>query len=176
MPICDSGRDWRARGTLAFQADGPAGSCTQGKWALKVARSISLTSCPPKSRSRHGCPHSSERGRGWSHRCKHLMLLCQGGQGGATLDSWRQRVACFLSEKGRASHVRLLRMTGKWPAVSLTLNLLLVFRWIPCEYNVTDGESRKSNPVDVCSSRMRVLMIPMSQIPLSMLRRALTSP
>ena len=144
MPICDSGRDWRAGGTLASQADGPAGSWTHGKWALKVARAISLTSCPPKSRSRHGCPHSSE----------HLVLLCQGGHGGATLDSWRQRVTCFLSGKGRASHVRLLRMTGKRQAVSLTLNLLLVFRWIPCEYNVTDGESRKSNPVDVSLSPM----------------------
>ena len=45
--------------------------------------------------------------------------------------------------KGRANNPQLLAIARKWDCISMVGDLMLVYRWIPSEYNVADRDSRR---------------------------------
>ena len=49
----------------------------------------------------------------------------------------------YVLGKGRASNPQLLAIARKWACISMSGDLMLVYRWIPSEYNVADRDSRR---------------------------------
>ena len=72
----------------------------------------------------------------------------------------------YVLGKGRASNPRLLAIARKWACISMAGDLLLVYRWIPSEYNVADRDSRRWEDDDLpcetndksCSSDLKPMI------------------
>ena len=74
---------------------------------------------------------------------KHLVRSGNGGQGQRHLVLGDSMALSYVLEKGRACDSRLLAVARKWACISIAGDLLLVYRWIPSEFNVADADSRR---------------------------------
>ena len=73
---------------------------------------------------------------------KHLVRSRM-GQGWRHLVLGDNMSVALVCGKGRASDKKLLVFVRKWAAIQLAANLVLVYRWVPSEFNVADEDSRR---------------------------------
>ena len=74
---------------------------------------------------------------------KHLARGKNDGQGKRHLILGDSMTLSNVLGKGRASNPQLLAIARKWACISMASDLMLVYRWIPSEYNVADRDSRR---------------------------------
>ena len=85
---------------------------------------------------------------------KHLVSSGNGGQGQRHMVLGDSMALSSVFGKGRASDSRLLAVARKWACISIAGDLLLVYRWIPSEFNVADTDSRRwENDGETCDSK-----------------------
>ena len=72
---------------------------------------------------------------------KHLVRGENDGQGQRHLILVDSMALSYMLGKGRAGDPRLLAAARKWACISVAGDLLLVYRWIPSEFNVADKDS-----------------------------------
>ena len=97
---------------------------------------------------------------------KHLFRGSNDGQGKRHLVLGDSMTLSYVLGKGRAGDPRLLAIARKWACISMAGDLLLVYRWIPCEYNVADKDSRRWEDDDLpcettdksCSSDLKPMV------------------
>ena len=73
----------------------------------------------------------------------HLVRGGNDGQGKRHSILGHSMTLSYVLGKGRASNPQLLAIARKWAWISLAGDLMLVYRWIPSEYNVADRDSRR---------------------------------
>ena len=97
---------------------------------------------------------------------KHLVQGGNNGQGKRHLILGDSMTLSYVLGKGRANNPRLLAIAQKWACISMAGDLLLVYRWIPSEYNVADKDSRRWEDNDLqcettdqsCSSDLKPMI------------------
>ena len=97
---------------------------------------------------------------------KHIVRGRNHGQGKLHLILGDSMTLAYVLGKGRASNPRLLAIARKWACISMAGDLLLVYRWIPSEYNVADRDSRRWEDDDLpcetddrpCSSDLKPMI------------------
>ena len=97
---------------------------------------------------------------------KHLVRGSNDGQGKRHLVLGDSMTLLYVLGKGRARDPRLLAIARKWACISMAGDLLLVYRWIPSEYNVADKNSRRWEDDDLpcettdksCSSDLKPMV------------------
>ena len=100
-------------------------------WRRVYCGRVNALSVPIHLKESEGAPFVAE----------HLVRSGNGGQGQRHLVLGDSMKLSYVFGKGRACDSRLLAVARKWSCISIAGDLLLVYRWIPSEFNVADADS-----------------------------------